>query len=52
MVSLLSLASLVSGGVLAYAASHFPRRSAAFETYGDLLLIGGLVLLGASLKLP
>jgi hypothetical protein len=49
MIPVLSLASLVTGGVLAYAASRFPRRSAALETYGGLLLIGGLVLRGAGL---
>ncbi len=49
VVSLVSIASLVSGGVFAYAAHRFPGRSAVFEAYGGLLLIGGLVLLGASL---
>jgi hypothetical protein len=46
---LLSLASLISGGVLACAAHRFPGRCAAIETYGGVLLIGGLALLGASL---
>ena len=49
MISLLSLTSLLTGGVLAYSAGRFPRRSAILETYGGLLLIGGLVLLGAAL---
>ena len=49
MISLLSLVSLAAGGTLAYAACRFPGRSAELETYGGLLLIGGLVLLGAGL---
>ncbi len=49
MISFLSLASLVMGGGLACAACRFPQRSAALETYGGLLLVGGLVLLGAAL---
>ena len=49
MIPLLSLTSLTAGSALAYAASRSPRRSAALETYGGLLLIGGLVLLGAGL---
>ncbi|MBV9777266.1 MAG: hypothetical protein JO143_09475 [Acetobacteraceae bacterium] len=49
MISLLSFASLAAGGTLAYAACRFPGHSAELETYGGLLLIGGLVLLGAGL---
>jgi hypothetical protein len=49
MIPLLSLVSLAAGGTLAYTACRLPRRSAALETYGGLLLIGGLVLLGAGL---
>ena len=49
MLPLLSLVSLAAGGTLACAACRFPRCSAALETYGGLLLIGGLVLLGAGL---
>jgi hypothetical protein len=49
MISLISVASLLSGGALAYAGQRFPRRTAMFETYGGVLLIGGLALLGAAL---
>ena len=49
MTSWLSLASLVSGGALAYAASRLPGRGAKFEVCAGLLLVGGLALLGASL---
>jgi hypothetical protein len=49
MIALISVASLVAGGICSCAARRFPRRSAALETYGGVLLIGGLALLGAFL---
>ena len=49
MISLVSLASLAAGGVLAYLADGSPRRKSLLKTYGGLLLIGGLALLGAAL---
>jgi hypothetical protein len=49
MIALICVASLVTGGVCSYTARRSPKRSAALETYGGVLLIGGLALLGAFL---
>lgn len=49
MISFFSIASLISGGALAYAGNRFPRRTIMLETYGGILVVGGLALLGAAL---
>jgi hypothetical protein len=49
MISFISVASLVVGAVCSCVAHRFPQRSVGLETYGGVLLIGGLVLLGAFL---
>jgi hypothetical protein len=49
MIAVISVASLVTGGICSWAARRYPTRSVALETYGGVLLIGGLALLGAFL---
>ncbi len=49
MIGLASLASLCIGASLAGFAPKAGLRSAAFETYGGLLLVSGLALLGSGL---
>ena len=45
----ISMASLVIGTAVAYAAARFPAYAALLETCAGLLLIGGLALLGVEL---
>jgi len=49
MISLISVSTLIIGAACSYAAHRFPQRNVGLETYGGMLLIGGLVLLGAFL---
>ena len=49
MLLLISVASLVSGGLLASTAHRHPRLAARFETCGGALLFLGLILLAVSL---
>jgi hypothetical protein len=49
MLVLLSIASLLSSGVVAWVGTHQIRRTATLETSCGILLLGGLLLLGASL---
>ncbi len=49
MLYLTILATLLAGAAVSGAARLSPRRSAQFETCGGVLLVGGLILLGAAL---
>ena len=49
MLPTLSLLSLVLGATLAAAAADHPSRTVALETWGGVLLVMGLALLGAAL---
>ena len=50
VLTVLSLASLGSGGAFAWAACRLPPYTAALERCGGALLIAGLGLLGAALR--
>lgn len=41
-----SIASLVAGITVAYAATRFPAHAVLLETVAGFLLVGGLALLG------
>ena len=50
MITGLSTISLVLGMTIAYMASGYPERRAAMETFGGILLLGGLGLIGYALE--
>jgi len=50
MITGLSTISLVLGTAIAYMASAYPKRQAAMETLGGILLLGGLGLIGYALE--
>jgi hypothetical protein len=54
MLTLLAIASVVFGLAFVASAQNAQARAAALETWGGLLVVGGLLLLGVSLgmKLP
>lgn len=49
MFYLAVLLSIPAGAAIATIGHFVPRRAAALETCGGVLLVGGLVLLGAAL---
>lgn len=51
MTALISLASVVSGGVVAACAERYPGHVVVLERGAGVLMIAGLALLGASLPL-
>lgn len=51
MIAVLSAASLFAGGVLSYASTRTPERTADYELWGGRLLVAGLVLIGSGLPL-
>jgi hypothetical protein len=50
MITGLSTISLILGTAIAHLASGYPKRQAAMETVGGILLIGGLGLIGYALE--
>jgi uncharacterized membrane protein len=54
MLTLLGIASVVFGLAFVAAAQNAQARAASLETWGGLLVVGGLLLLGVALgvKLP
>jgi hypothetical protein len=50
MIAVLSLASILAGGALAYVAERHPRHVALLEGGGGALLVAGLMLLGSGLS--
>jgi hypothetical protein len=51
MICAVSLASLLLGAALAYAADRFPSRLKLLEATGGALLVTGLALIGSGLPL-
>jgi hypothetical protein len=50
MITGLSTISLVLGTAIAYLARGYPKRQAAMEIAGGILLLGGLGLMGYALE--
>lgn len=51
MIALISLISVVLGGVAAVQAERYPAYQAVVETAAGVLLVGGLGLIGAALPI-
>jgi hypothetical protein len=51
MLAAVSLASILLGGALAYAAGRVPARAELLEGSGGAFLVCGLALLGSGLRL-
>lgn len=49
MIAVASLISVVAGAALAYAADRHPVYVEKFQTAGGVLLVAGLMLIGAAI---
>ena len=52
MMAAIGITSLAVGTVIAFLAERYPRHQQSMQTWGGVLLIGGLAVLGHLLDAP